>query len=560
MTFLTDSPFALDADGVAWVESTLEGMTVERKVGQLMCLYLRSVDMAEFTSWLDRRGIEPGGMMMIARPRVDAKRDVAALQQWSNVPLLMSGNLESGAVNFLEETEAFANPMQVAATRDPLSAERLAIHAARTGNEIGINWAFAPVLDVVFNVHNPIVNTRAFSSDPSLVAELGERYISVLEARGVATSPKHFPGDGVDDRDQHLVTSNNDLSAEEWWASFGAVYRSAIAAGARTMMVGHIRQRALSRALSPELADAEIMPATLSPELVTGVLRDRLLFNGMIVSDNSSMTGFTSVMPREQALTRAVNAGVDMILGNVDVETDYHILLAAAQSGEIAASRLDDAVRRILATKASIGLHIETDRSGWEQPNSTEENRWRLELARKSITLVKDTQNLLPLTASSHRRALVCVLGDEPTFYDPSGPFAPQFIAGLESRGVTVTVRPVPGPPATPVEAELLHERFDLCIYFANVRFIGNQNVVRLAWSPWQGYDAPRHVATLPTVLVSIADPYLLQDVPMIKTALNGYTPTPATVEAMLEALFGETTPTGASPIDPFAGHWDAAL
>jgi beta-N-acetylhexosaminidase len=99
-----------------------------------------------------------------------------------------------------------------------------------------------------------------------------------------------------------------------------------------------------------------------------------------------------------------------------------------------------------------------------------------------------------------------------------------------------------------------------VCIYFANVRFIGNSNMLRLAWSPWQGPDAPRHVAQLPTALVSIADPYLLQDMPMVKTAINGYTPSPATVDACLAGLFGEISFRGVTPVDPFCGHWDAAL
>jgi beta-N-acetylhexosaminidase len=217
-------------------------------------------------------------------------------------------------------------------------------------------------------------------------------------------------------------------------------------------------------------------------------------------------------------------------------------------------------VRRVLAVKASIGLHRLVDRSEWEQPVPAEETAWREDIARRSVTLVKDTQDLLPLDPTRHRRALVYVLGDEPTFYDPSGPFAPRFVEGLRTRGLEVEVRTIPGNSTTPAEAEHLHESFDVCLYFANVRFIGNSNSLRITWSPWQGFDAPRHVATLPTALVSIADPYLLQDVPMIRTAINGYTPTPATVDAALAILFGEASALGTSPIDPFAGHWDAAL
>lgn len=557
---LSARPFHLDSERIDWVETTLNSLTVEQKVGQLLCVYLHSVDMAEWTAWLDERGIQPGGMMMIPRPRHDAQRDVALLQSWTKVPLLISGNLESGAVNFLKDTEAFANPMQVAASRELLSAERLAIHSARTGNEVGINWAFAPVIDIALNPHNPIVNTRSFGHDPDTVASMGERYISILEGRSIATSAKHFPGDGVDDRDQHLVSSTNDLDAPTWRRSFGMVYRRAIEAGTRTVMVGHIRHRALSRELRPGIHDEEILPASLAEEIVSGVLRDELGFNGMVVSDNSAMAGFTTVMPRSRALPLSIRAGVDMILGNVNLETDYQILLNAAKSGEISAQRLDEAVRRILAVKASIGLDLEVDRSAWEQPDDAEERAWRVELARKSVTLVKDTQGLLPLNRMTHRRVLVCVVGDSPTFYDPSGPFAPQFVSGLIGRGLDVEVRSIPGSPTSPAEADRLHEKFDLCIYFANVRYIGNSNTSRIAWSPWQGFDSPRQVATVPTLLVSIADPYLLQDLPMIKTAINGYTPSPATVDAVLELLFGEIEPAGTSPIDPYAGHWDAAL
>lgn len=556
---LTVDPYDLAADGVAWVEQTLERMTLEQRVGQLMCVYLRSTDMAEWTTWLDTRGIQPGAMMMISRPPDDARRDVSELQRWSTVPLLIAGNLESGAVNFLADTEAFANPMQLAATGDPDSARRLAVHCARLGDSIGINWAFAPVIDLNLNPDNPITNTRTFGSNRETVAAFGEAYMRELEGRGIATSAKHFPGDGVDDRDQHLVTTNNDLSADEWRASYGEIYRRAIAAGTRTIMVGHIRQPALSREARPGIADADLMPATLAPELIA-VLRDELGFGGLIVSDNSAMTGFTSQAPRRDGLTRMFGAGVDMLLGNLDVAEDFAHIVDAVRSGDIAEATIDDAVRRVLGVKASIGLNRGWDRSHREHPDTVEERAWRDDIARRSITLVKDTQQLLPLDRSRHRRALVYVLGDEPTFYDPSPALAPRFVEGLVARGLDVEVRTIPGNTTTPLEAEHLHEQFDVCLYFADVRFIGNSNTIRVHFSPWQGWDAPRHVASLPTALVSIADPYLLRDLPMIRTALNGYTPTASTVDAMLEVLFGEIEARGISPVDPFAGRWDAAL
>jgi beta-N-acetylhexosaminidase len=560
MSDLRAAPYHLDDATVARVDAIVAGMTDAQLVGQLLCLYLRTPDVVDWIGWLAERGIEPGGLMMTSRPPADARRDIALLQDASPVPLLFAGNLESGAVNFLAATEAFANPMQLAATRDPATAELLAEHCARLADDVGINWAFAPVVDVATNPANPITNTRAFSDDPALVSAFAERYIHHLETRGIATSPKHFPGDGADDRDQHLVTSSNDLGAEEWWATAGTVYRRIIAAGARTIMVGHIRQPALTRERVPGIADRDIMPGTLAPELLRGVLREELGFAGLVVSDNSAMTGLTSLLPRHEALPRMLEAGVDMILGNLDVEEDFRILVDAVRTGRLGRDRLEESARRVLGTKASMGLLDRVDRRGRSVPDPVEEAGWRRDVAERSVTLVKDTQQLLPLAPERQRRVLVYVVGDAPTFYDPTPPLAPGFVAALRERGMEVEVREIPGNTTTVAEAEHLHERFDICIYFSAVRFVGNSNVLRMTWSPWQGFDAPRHVASLPTVLVSVADPYLLQDVPMIRTAINGYTPTTATVDAIVGVLFGDIPPRGESPVDPFAGRWDAAL
>jgi len=557
---LKAAPFHLGDDGVDWVEDALAAMMPAQKVGQVMCVYLLRPDVPEWIDGLRERGIEPGGVLMTMRTPEASARDTAALQAAFPVPLMVAGNLESGSVNFLQGTEAFGNPMQIGATGDVEQARRLAVHCARAADAAGVNWAFAPVVDLAISPANPITNTRVFGRDPALVRRLGAAYVREMEERGIPTSPKHFPGDGADDRDQHLVSSCNDLDEDEWDAQYGSVYREMIAAGARTIMVGHIRQRALSRARVPGIADADVRPATLAPELLWGVLRERLGFNGMIVTDNSAMAGFTTMMPRAEGLPLALVAGNDMILGNTDVETDFEILCAAAGTERLPMARLDDAVRRVLATKASVGLHRSTARRDAEASDPQEEARWRAELAAASITVTKNTAGILPVRDPRGRRALVYVVGDEPTFYDPTPPLAPRFVAGLRGRGMEVEVRTVPGSGATVADAERLHERFDLCVYFADMRFGGNTNGFRVHWTPPQGPDLPRHVATLPTILVSIADPYLLQDMPMVKAAINGYTPTRDTVDAAVAVLFGEAEARGTAPSDPFAGRWDAAI
>lgn len=301
----------------------------------------------------------------------------------------------------------------------------------------------------------------------------------------------------------------------------------------------------------------EILPASLSAELIQGVLRERLGFNGLITTDNTAMTGMTAVLPRQVALPLAVMAGNDVVLGNLDIEEDMEILFEAVHDGTLTTDRLDDAVRRILATKASLRLHRPDARGARWTSDPAEEALWRRELAEASITLVKDTRQLLPLSGERFPRVLVYTLGAGATFYDPSPSFAERFAHGLRDRGMTVDVEPIPGEDRTALSASRLHRAYDLCIYFADVRFIGNSNTVRVHWTPWQGPDAPRHVASLPTMLVSIASPYLLEDMPMVRTAVNGYTPSTATVDAILAAIFGDI---GVSPVDAFAGRWDARL
>ena len=173
---------------------------------------------------------------------------------------------------------------------------------------------------------------------------------------GVAVAIKHFPGDGIDERDQHILTSVNSLSREEWDESFGKIYSSLISQGAETVMVGHIALPAYAD------RDERFLPASLSRSLITGLLREKLGFNGMVSTDATPMVGFTSAMPRARAIPSAIAAGVDMILFNKDIDEDYRFLLEGIRDGILTVERLDDAVTRILATKAALGLHIKQKR------------------------------------------------------------------------------------------------------------------------------------------------------------------------------------------------------
>lgn len=418
-------------------------------------------------------------------------------------------------------------------------------------------------MDINYNFANPITNVRTFGSNAARVKDLALQYIKGCQEEGVAVSIKHFPGDGVDDRDQHLLTSVNSLSVEEWDQTYGVIYRELIAAGAKTVMAGHIMQPAYSRKINPEITDQDILPASLSPELLQGLLREKMNFNGLIVTDATNMAGFSSCGKRRELLPQAIAAGCDMLLFTRNLAEDYTSVMAGYQTGIISEERLEEAVLRILATKAALGLfdkeEVVPDTQALQVLRSAEHQKWAYELADESITLVKDTQQLLPISAADTPKVLVIVLGD---VVSASGkpPVSQDFLQHLAQEGFETTLfqKELHGDLLSRGTVEDLTGAFDLVIYFANIKTASNQTTVRINWLPPMGLDVPWFVEELPTLFASIANPYHLQDVPMIKTYINAYTANEFNPKVLVEKLVGKSAFKGINPIDPFCGYWDA--
>jgi beta-N-acetylhexosaminidase len=231
MLDLKGKPFYLKDEDIRWVEKTLADMTVEEKVGQLFCLI-----QLEGNAWKEEADrvlkYQPNGTQF--RP---LKAEIAwtlsrYYQDNSKIPMLIPANLERGGSGIAKEGTVYADNMQVAATGDPEMARRQGLISAREALAVGGNWAFAPCIDIDYNWRNPITNTRTYGSDPDLVAKMGKAYIEAVQSMGVAACIKHFPGDGMDERDQHLVTTVNTMNCEDWDATYGKVYRECIDAGA----------------------------------------------------------------------------------------------------------------------------------------------------------------------------------------------------------------------------------------------------------------------------------------------------------------------------------------
>ena len=578
MIDLRANPFFLEDEDIRWVEETLASMSTEQKAGQIFCALGIGDDEGMLRGMIEGIGI--GGIMYRPGPKAVVQNTHRKIQSMAKIPLLLAANTEAGGSGLSFEGTGFGAPLAVAATGDPETAYRMGYVACKEGAAMGLNWSFAPIIDIDREFHNPITNTRTFGSDPETVLSCAPRYLEAADECGVAVSIKHFPGDGVDERDQHILTSVNSLSCEEWMQTYGHIYKSLIDRGAKTVMVGHIAQPAWARRLNPAISKRDALcPASLSPEILTGLLRGELDFNGLVSTDSSAMVGFTAAMPRSRAIPTAIQAGCDMVLFNKDIREDYGYLLAGLESGLLSMERLDEAVTRILATKASLGLHkkqaagtLVPGPEALEEVGCEKHRAWSLDCADKAVTLVHDRQDLLPISPKKFRRVYLNVIQKS---LDPEDPTVLAWKKLFEDEGFEVTVRDrrvsiepsdFDSPELPPEKAALMAElyrgvedmkkNYDLYVYIANMQNASNNTTLRLNWNVVFGLgdDAPWLTAEVPVMMIGTGYPYHLFDAPMVETFINAYSSEPQYRRAVMEKIMGRSEFRGVSPMDPYCG------
>lgn len=532
---LKRKPFYLDDTAIEWVNNTLNGLTEDEKIGQLFFPIGFSTE-KEYLNHLRSLGI--GGLFFRPGVAEEVQQTYEYMQRTSKVPLLTAANLEDGGNGSSLEGTAFGNQMAVAATNQKSDAYTLGKIASSEGKAVGVNFGFSPVVDLDLNFRNPITNVRTYGSDVERVIKNAKEYIQAFHDNGIMTSIKHFPGDGVDERDQHLLTSINSLSVDNWKKTFGKVYQELIDFGSKAVMVGHIAFPAYS---------GDEMPATLSPQLLQDLLRNELGFNGLTITDATPMVGFCSAMKRSEAVPYTIQAGCDMLLFNRVLEEDIQYMKDGLSKGILTKERLDEAVTRILATKASLGLHQTINHGTAKFEDFREE---QLDLADRSITLVKDTQNMLPLSVEKHKRVLLQLLGS----FDSNERVLEKVKAELEKRDFEITV----------YEPEInffdlgtvtsFSNDYDAVLYVANIQNASNQTVTRVHWHTLFGLgnNLPWFTKEVPTMLLSFGNPYHLYDLPMVDTVINAYCNYDHFIEMAIKKVTGESSFKGVSPVNPF--------
>ncbi len=555
------NPFFLDDEACAWVFDTLEGMTQEEKMGQVFCPTGSKVDAPDMKHAIEDIGV--GGMMTMPGKAQDTQALIAYAQKASKIPMLFSANLECGGRGLVTEGTNYGFPMMLAAGKNPDAGYRLGKICGAEAALVGANWSFAPIVDLDLNFRSPVVNLRSFGDDPYTVIQMAEGYLRAAKEEGMAVTVKHFPGDGTDAWDHHYGPSTNSLSFEEWEETYGRIYRAMFAQGAQTVMIGHIALPDYVRRVAP--GSDPYAPATLSPVLLQNLLRQHLGFNGMVVTDSNNMLGLLTYMPRREAVPTMLAAGCDMILFNKSLDEDVNFLREGLKTGLVSAQRLDEAVMRILATKAHLGLH---QRPAMPAPATAKTfvnptfAGWAKEAAEAGITLVKDTQAMLPLTPEKYPRLYLNVLQEDDA---PHTPLRKEIQAAFEKEGFQVFLRDRTQHNDLWSSMEennqgvaLMADNYDAAVYVAQYNW-GDELAMHLSWRGFhaRGNDAPWFTAELPTMFISLGHPYYLSDVPMMKTFINTYGKTDYTVDALMDRVCGRKAFVGESPTDAFCGRME---
>lgn len=548
---LTTKPYNLTQDQIQWVENTIKEMTDEEKIGQLFFnIFFFNKD-GKFEAGLSNDEIlnkyHIGGARYQGGDSKKVQELLNSLQAKSKIPLFVAANCDAGGNGACSDGTYIASGAQVEATQSEEVAYNAGLVSAREETALGVNMNFDPCVDILMNWRNTIVNTRSYGDNADKVIRYTNAYLKGLTAeREVIQCIKHFPGDGTEERDQHLVLGVNELLPEEWLQSFGKVYKNHIDNGVDMIMAGHIALPKYQKLLNPSLEDKDILPATLSSELITDLLKEKLEFNGLVITDASHMIGMAASMPRRDYVPRAIAAGCDMFLFFNDIEEDFNYMLNGYKNGIITEERLTDALRRILGLKAKIHL---PERQANGTLLRTEEDlkvigceehlKLREQSADLGITLVKDTQNNLPISPEKTKKVRIFFLENDAKngLYEADCKTKNFIKEELERRGFEVSIND--GTTREKGSVEKFCEEVDLALIVINIVGYAAENNYRIRWKAPMSSDSPWYIHEVPTIAVSLNYTTHLHDLSMVKTYVNAYHDNEENIRKFIDKLMG---------------------
>ena len=519
--------------------------TLREKVAQLFVVGFRGTTADETIREFVEAGV--GGVIYFAR-NVEDPEQVAALSgalqrtavENDRPPLLVTIDEEGGVVSRLPWDGRLPGQMTVGATRDPDLARRGAMAKARELRAVGVNVNLAPVLDVNNDPDNPVIGVRSFGEDPELVSEFGVAAAAGFENESVVACGKHFPGHGDTAVDSHLDLPVVGHDRERLDRVELAPFRAAIDAGVGAIMTTHVA--------FPTFTDDEERPATLSKPVLTGLLREELGYDGLILTDCMEMNAIADTLGTPEGAVQAVEAGCDLVTVSHTPETQraaVDAVVEAVQSGRIAETRIDESVRRVLRTKnaydvgdSSPGNARSEASDAWRKANE-ESRRVARRVAERGVTLVRDRDGNLPVGDGPVR--VVQFPGGAGSEVEESGADASAFAERLRDRGVAVDARTLDPEPSGADERLSFDADSDetivVCTRNAASDAAQAEVVSRLR-------DAGANL-----VVLAIRNPYDVRAFPEISTYLTTYDDAPVSLAVAAEIVTGERDARGRLPV-----------
>lgn len=529
----------------SWVDSTFNSLTLRQKVAQMIIPFSEtqylSDNSPEYLNLVHMvRDEQVGGIVTSLGNIYEQAMLLNNLQKLARIPLLISSDYEYGLGMRLLGGVSFPSNMAFGATCDSSLVYEFGKVVGEESRAVGVGQVYAPVSDVNDNPENPIINVRSFGENPQLVAKLASAFVEGVQSEGAIATAKHFPGHGDTQVDSHMGLPVVDFGYTRLDTMELVPFRADIAAGVRSIMVAHIA--------FPDIDSQPDVPGTLSPTITTGLLKDSLGFHGLIVTDALTMRGVTKEFSAADAAIRAVKAGADILLMPPDNTVAVDAIVNAVQRGDIQQSQIDNAVRKILEVKSEI--HLNQDRLvNLGNIPKVVGNEGHLLLAehaaRRSITIVKNNDNVLPLQYDQPNRILCLVVSDNgnPTV-------ASYFRQELMKRYRNVRFMQI-DPSSNEIDFHDVMNAADASDLVLIPAFI--------TWSAGLGtVDFPPQVQTFLqkltdsgklTVMVSFGNPYLLRSVPAVSAYVCAYGNMKVSVQAAVQALFGEINVSGRLPV-----------
>ena len=543
----------LTPEQAKWVDSSLRSMSLEEKIGQLLFTTYHgsftSTDSEAYANMMhDIDDLHVGGFITITHGSpLGIVKDQAyptavlanMLQSKSKLPLLIGADYERGTAMRQDEGTSFPTAMAVAAGGDPKDAYTVGKITALEARAVGVQWVYAPVCDVNNNPGNPIINTRSFGENPQRVSEFVSEFTRGVQENGGLATAKHFPGHGDTATDSHIDLPIIKADRQRMESLELIPFRAAISAGVGSVMTGHLNVPAFE----PDPA----IPATLSPNILTRLLRDELHFQGLVITDALDMGGITVRYAPGDAAVRAFLAGADALLMPPVPDAAYQALLAAAQSGRISKDRLDASVRRLLEAKARLGLNqnrlVDINTLN-EKFGSVAWQATAQEISDRGITLLRDKLHLLPLDGAKPSRALLVSLYADPEPYpgiDLEAQLRSRFDSLIALRADTKFSRAdalkLPAP-----------SDYDIVILALFVRVSDRKGDIDVPADQIpvisQIYKSGKPVITL-----GLGSPYLIERFPQAETWLSAFGISDVAQISLARALFGEIPIRGQLPV-----------